>query len=375
MMAWFKKESKNKKYSEEVVPKRPNNHLSSLSTIHWLSSSLHPDRSHFVHLPFECERNAETNMLLQSSSANTLCITKGSTTTSCAPVEANSAVWLHETAGPGHHRQRDFVFLQLEHGDEGGVVHAHRGGAVHRHDLVAAPAGKHGALTPRGGGRGGGTPCGGESKPPASLTWGARRSERACRARWSWWRKAAGRGSPRSRRRCWSPSSRCWSSAGRCPGTSAWDWDETINKESAVSHASQSPRNALEVVERSPRRTSAVPASGSTAASSWGRPLAGRPRRPVGPGWRPRRPPPGPPSVSGWLGVPPGTEPSGSSALKPPRCRSTGSGPRRWCSAERRLGRHTHQGVTRGRKTLCLRRKKKKKQRDEMDIKRLHLQI
>lgn len=45
---------------------------------------------------------------------------------------------LHQTPGPGHHGQRDFVLLQLEHGDERRVVHSHRCGSVHRHDLITA---------------------------------------------------------------------------------------------------------------------------------------------------------------------------------------------------------------------------------------------
>lgn len=57
------------------------------------------------------------------------------------------------------------------------------------------------------------------------LTWGVRQSEPAYPARWFWWRKAAGRGSPHSRPQYWSPSSHCWSSATRCPGTNACDWN------------------------------------------------------------------------------------------------------------------------------------------------------
>lgn len=40
-------------------------------------------------------------------------------------------------------------------------------------------------------------------------TSGARRSVQACLEQWFWWRKAAGRGSPRSPPQCWSPSCRC----------------------------------------------------------------------------------------------------------------------------------------------------------------------
>lgn len=47
---------------------------------------------------------------------------------------------LHKSSRPGNHSQRDFILLQLQHGDERGVVHSHRAGAVHCHDLVAAPA-------------------------------------------------------------------------------------------------------------------------------------------------------------------------------------------------------------------------------------------
>lgn len=52
-------------------------------------------------------------------------------------------VWLNQTPRPGHHCQRDFIFLQLEHRDEGGVVHSHCCGSVHCHYLIAAPAENH----------------------------------------------------------------------------------------------------------------------------------------------------------------------------------------------------------------------------------------
>lgn len=47
---------------------------------------------------------------------------------------------LHKSSGPGNHSQRDFILLQLQHGDEGRVVHSHRRGTVHCHYLIAAPA-------------------------------------------------------------------------------------------------------------------------------------------------------------------------------------------------------------------------------------------
>lgn len=49
-------------------------------------------------------------------------------------------VLLHQSSRPGHHSQRDFILLQLQHGDERRVVHSHRRGPVHRHYLIAAPA-------------------------------------------------------------------------------------------------------------------------------------------------------------------------------------------------------------------------------------------
>jgi len=245
-------------------------------------------------------------------------------------------VVLHKTPGPGHHSQCDFVLLQLQHGDERGVVHSHCGGSIHCHNLITAPGGNHRAFMLRGMKR-----C--WRRVPAvwrsnwaSLTWGVRQSAQVYRAQWFWWRTAAGRGSPRSRRRYWSPSSRCWSSAGRCPGTSAWDWDEQ--------RQSQHPNdlNALEVEEQNSGSTSVVPASESTGGSSWMRRLVGHPKCPVRPCWQPRRPPLSPLRASGWHGAPPGTEPSESSAQKRPRCRSTGSDRRRWCSAERRLRTDRH---------------------------------
>lgn len=47
---------------------------------------------------------------------------------------------LHKSSRPGNDSQRNFILLQLQHGDEGRVVHSHRRGAVHCHDLIAAPA-------------------------------------------------------------------------------------------------------------------------------------------------------------------------------------------------------------------------------------------
>lgn len=62
--------------------------------------------------------------------------------------EGEKSVLLHQTPRPGHNRQRDFILLQLEHGDERRVVHAHCGGAVHCHYLVTAPGEiKHKSLT------------------------------------------------------------------------------------------------------------------------------------------------------------------------------------------------------------------------------------
>lgn len=54
-----------------------------------------------------------------------------------------SCVLLHKTPRPGHHSQCDFILLQLEHGDEGRVVHAHCCGSVHRHYLITAPGENH----------------------------------------------------------------------------------------------------------------------------------------------------------------------------------------------------------------------------------------
>lgn len=56
---------------------------------------------------------------------------------------SEKCVWLNQTPRPGHHCQRDFILLQLEHWDEGGVVHSHCCGSVHCHYLIAAPAESH----------------------------------------------------------------------------------------------------------------------------------------------------------------------------------------------------------------------------------------
>lgn len=54
---------------------------------------------------------------------------------------------LQKTPRPGHHSQRDFILLQLEHGDERRVVHSHCCGSVHCHDLITAPGENHRPLT------------------------------------------------------------------------------------------------------------------------------------------------------------------------------------------------------------------------------------
>lgn len=56
-------------------------------------------------------------------------------------------VLLHKTPWPRHHSQCDFILLQLEHGDERGVVHSYCCGSVHRHNLITAPGGNHTPLT------------------------------------------------------------------------------------------------------------------------------------------------------------------------------------------------------------------------------------
>lgn len=58
---------------------------------------------------------------------------------SCEDLLQGGREWLHQAARPGHHTQRDFILLQLQHGDERGVVHSHSRSSVHRHDLIATP--------------------------------------------------------------------------------------------------------------------------------------------------------------------------------------------------------------------------------------------